>query len=84
MVRAFNRSTDLEHARLNPAAVFATPEQLARTPELTRDEKIELLRRWSYDAGELVVAEDEGMSGGEPALLDRILAAIDQLESQAG
>lgn len=84
MARAFDRSTDLERARLDPSAVFGAPEQVLATPQLTRDEKIEILRRWSYDAGELAVAEEEGMGGGEPALLDRILAALDQLESQAG
>lgn len=84
MARAFDRSTDLERARLDPSAVFGAPEQVVATPQLTREEKIEILRRWSHDAGELAVAEEEGMGGGEPALLDRILVALDQLESQGG
>jgi hypothetical protein len=84
MVRDFDRSSDLERARLNPGAVFVSPEQLVATATLTRAEKIELLRRWAYDAGELAVAEDEGMAGGEPTLQGRILAILEQLESQAG
>lgn len=84
MTRRFDRSADLERARLNPAAVFATPEEILATPNLTRTEKIELLRRWAYDADELAVAEEEGMAGGEPTLQGQILAALDQLEAEAG
>lgn len=84
MTRRFDRSADLERARLNPATVFATPEEILATPNLTRTEKIELLRRWAYDADELAVAEEEGMAGGEPTLQGQILAALDQLEAEAG
>jgi len=84
MVRPFDRSRDLEHALLNPGAVFVSPEQVVQTPQLSRAEKIDILRRWSYDAGELAVAEEEGMAGGEPTLVDRILAALDHLGSTEG
>jgi hypothetical protein len=84
MVQDFDRSSDLERARLDPGSVFTSPEQLAATTTLTRAEKIDLLRRWAYDAGELAVAEDEGMEGGEATLEARVLAVLDQLENQAG
>lgn len=60
-----DKEPDLERARLDPASVFGTPERLIAHEGLSRDEKIELLRRWAYDVSELEVAEEEGMVGGE-------------------
>jgi hypothetical protein len=70
---------DLEKARLDPGSVFADPEALRDHRGLTREQKIELLRRWAYDASELAVAEEEGMAGGEPSQLSRILAVLHAL-----
>jgi hypothetical protein len=68
-----------EHARLDPGSVFTSPEDLRDYGGLTRAQKVELLRRWAYDASELAVAEEEGMTGGEPSLLARILSVLDAL-----
>jgi hypothetical protein len=50
---------------------------------LTREQKIEVLRRWEYDEAERRVAEEEGMpagSGGDGGdLLQRIVRALDAL-----
>lgn len=61
-----------------------TPEELARTDTLTREEKIERLRRWAYDVRERLVASEEGMTrpvedGDEASLLTRILRALGEL-----
>ena len=71
---------DRERARIDPAAVYAAPEEIVAAPDLTRKEKLDLLRRWRYDAIELNVAVDEGMGDESSSLLDRILRAIDGLE----
>jgi hypothetical protein len=70
---------DLVKAMLDPGSVFATPEQLRDYPGLTQQQKIEILRRWAYDASELTVAEEEGMVGGEPSQLARILSTLHAL-----
>ncbi len=70
---------DLAKARLDPGSVFRGPEEVVGSHELAREEKLDLLRRWEYDARELAVAEDEGMGGGEATLLDRIEAALNAL-----
>lgn len=70
---------DLEKARLDPGSVFSNPEELRDHPGLTQEQKIEILRRWAYDASELAVAEEEGMVGGEPSLIGRILSVLDSL-----
>lgn len=70
---------DLEQARLDPGSVFLSPEELRDHARLTQAQKIEILRRWAYDASELAVAEEEGMMGGESSQLARILSVLDDL-----
>lgn len=70
---------DLKKAMLDPGSVFSSPEAVRDHPALTNEQKIEILRRWAYDASELAVAEEEGMVGGEPSELARILFVLDGL-----
>ena len=71
--------TNMEQARLDPGSVFTSPEELGGSPNLSRQEKVDLLKRWADDARELEVAEAEGMAGGETSLLARILTAMNAL-----
>lgn len=70
---------DVERAMEAPASVFATPEEVLEQSELTPAQKIEILRRWQYDAVELDVAVEEGMPGEDDPLLRRIMLALGQL-----
>jgi len=72
---------DREAALRSPGEVFASPEDVLEHAGLSREEKIEILRRWSYDAAELEVAEEEGMGGGEPSLNDRIHRCLHELDA---
>lgn len=72
-------AVNLEQALQDPASVFATPEEVAAHAGLTREQKIEILRLWEYDAAEAEVATEEGMPGGDDDLLRRILLALDAL-----
>jgi hypothetical protein len=67
---------DVDRALLDPTSIFAGPEDVFAANALDRDTKIEILRRWGYDALELEVAEEENMTGGEPDILDRIVRAL--------
>ena len=67
---------DVARALLDPTAVFDEPEQVLRREDLTREQKILILRRWEYDARELEMASDEGMRGETPDILDRVLNAL--------
>ncbi len=67
---------DLKRARLDPMAVFGTPDAVLEHPGLTREEKADILERWRYDACELEVAEEENMGGGEPSMLEPVLKAL--------
>ncbi len=73
-------SINFERARLAPAAVFDSPQSVLRCAELSREEKIDLLLRWAYDAAELAVASEEGMPGGELDSQVQILAALQSLQ----
>jgi hypothetical protein len=41
----------MERALLDPASVFETPEALLLCEALSKQQKIEILRRWEYDPG---------------------------------
>ena len=68
--------SDIERAFAAPASVFATPEEVLAHAELTDAQKIEILRRWQYDAVEVDVAVEEGMPGEDDPLLRRIMLAL--------
>ena len=72
-------SIDMDKAMLDPGSVFSTPEEVVRHTGLTREQKVEILRRWEYDAAEVAVAVEEGMPDGESDLLRRILVALESL-----
>ena len=72
---------DLEKAMLDPTMVFKDPKDVVANVELTRDQKIEILRRWEYDARQLEVAEEEaGMAVRRPDMFDRVIQALHALD----
>ena len=74
---------DVEKALVDPALVFKTPEEVLADSELSREQKIKILRRWEYDVRELQVAEEEGMEGPQPVTLDVVLRALRALGAPA-
>lgn len=70
---------DLDAALLDPGSVFATPEDVLAQPGLSTAQRIEILRRWEYDAAESDVATEEGMPDGDNDLLRRIVLALETL-----
>jgi hypothetical protein len=67
---------DLKKALLDPAGCFNQPDDIVRHPDLARGTKIRLLTEWERGARELAVADDEGMTGGEESMLNRVRRAI--------
>jgi hypothetical protein len=74
---------DVEKALLDPGSVFKTPGHVVANGELSREQKIKILRRWEYDARELQVAAEEGMEGPQPVTLDAVLGALSALGAPA-
>ena len=72
---------DVTKAMLDPTMVFQEPKDVVASNELTRNQKIEILRRWKYDAQQLEVAEDEaGMAVRRPEMFDRVVQALHMLD----
>ena len=77
---AMKNGLDLDAAMLGPGTKFQTPDELMAT-DLPKAIKIELLKRWAYDAKELELAADEGMpSSDRKDLLQEINLALANLE----
>ncbi len=73
---------DMDKAMLDPASVFMEPKDVVTSEELTREQKIEILRRWEYDAHQMEVAEEEaGMALRRPELFDLVIQALHTLGS---
>lgn len=74
----------LAQSLLDPARWFATPEDVLTRGDLTREQKVEILKRWEYDAAEADVATEEGMPGEDGGALQLILMALSRLEEGSG
>ena len=71
----------LKKALLDPSSVYKSPDRVIKDKSLSRKQKIEILRRWEYDAIELQVAEEENMQGQNGKLLDEILNALHEIDA---
>ena len=71
---------DVDKALLDPAAVFKTPQQVIEANDLSRQQKIEALRRWEYDVSEIQVLDDERTAKeSHTVTLDAVLNALRSL-----
>jgi len=69
----------MQRALLEPETVFGSPENVVSADGYSRQEKIEILRQWDYQATEEAVALEEGMPGDDTDLLRRILKALGEI-----
>jgi hypothetical protein len=73
---------DLQQALDDPSSCFAAPADVVGSGELSRAQKIQILRRWEYDARLLEVAQEENMMGGTASRLAEVLDALHALGEQ--
>lgn len=74
---------NLEIAKLDPAREFKHPSDILKDRSLSREEKIDILRRWAYDEREKAVAEEENMqssNANSSNILDEILSCLIELK----
>jgi hypothetical protein len=78
---------DLERALINPAAVFAAPDDVLKHAALTLQDKRAILQRWAWDEYLLQLASDEAMpEGRESSRLEQVKSArlaLDEIEQAA-
>jgi len=70
---------NVQHALDDPASVFSTPADVVQSAQVSRALKIEILRRWEYEARSLEVAQEENMMGGTGSRLAEVLDALHAL-----
>jgi len=61
--------------------MFEQPADILTFPGLSREQRVLLLEQWERDAQNLLVAEGEGMIGGEPNQLSRVRKALQYLQA---
>jgi len=79
-------ATRLDRANLDPASIFAAPQEVVEAKDLSVEDKRSILVKWEADADALLRATDEGMepTPGQrsPAeTLRAVHAALQQLDS---
>lgn len=70
---------NLKQAMDDPSSVFAAPADVVHSEDVSREQKIQILRRWEYEARTLEVAQDENMMGGASSRLTEVLDALHSL-----
>jgi hypothetical protein len=70
---------NFDKALQDPGLTFKRPTEILRSKDLSREQKIKLLRQWEYDVREIQVAEEENMAGPEPVTLSSIHEALSSL-----
>ena len=69
----------LTRALIDPASIFTNPLDVVDA-DLSTKCKIEILKRWEYDAKEMQVADEEGFPSREQGtVLDAVLTALHRL-----
>jgi hypothetical protein len=72
----------------NPASVFATPEALSESSELTAEQKRAVLLQWKDQLQQLQAADDEGMQQNDAAanttddLLGRVTSVLSRIDAE--
>ena len=78
---------DIDRAMSNPASVFATPEALSESSELTAEQKRAVLLQWKDQLQQLEAADDEGMQQNDAAasttddLLGRVTSILSRIDA---
>ena len=78
---------DIDRAMNNPASVFATPETLTESSELTAGQKRAVLLQWKDQLQQLEAADDEGMALNDAAagttddLLGRVTSILSRIDA---
>lgn len=72
---------NFKKALMDPSSFYNHPQDIVKDDDLSRDQKIQLLRRWEYDARDMLVATEEGMEGQDNGTLEAVLKALKALDA---
>lgn len=72
-----------ENNDTDPSITYKKPADLLRADDISKEEKIKLLRDWEYTLRQMQVAEEENMSSGPDASLQDVLDALHELGAES-
>jgi hypothetical protein len=64
----------------DPSRAFKTPQEVVDS-DLSREEKIKILKSWELDARRLLESAEENMAGGEKDRLPEVLRALREMDA---
>jgi hypothetical protein len=67
---------ELKRARLVPSSMFASPEAVVRAADLSRAQKIQILRRWEFDARRPLGGDSIVSLGDDARMLTEVREAL--------
>ena len=70
---------NISKALLDPSSVFKSPHEVLQSHELAREQKVDILQRWYYDACLMETAESENMQGAPSDVVAKIVEALHTL-----
>ena len=70
---------ELKRARLVPSSMFASPDAVVRSADLSRTQKLQILRRWEFDARHTLCADPIPCAGDDAGMLKRVRGALAEL-----
>lgn len=73
-----NNRTEKEKAIDDPTRAFKSPREVVES-DLSREEKVQILKSWELDARRLLESAEENMAGGEKDRLPEVLKALREL-----
>jgi hypothetical protein len=72
---------ELKRARLVPSSMFASPDAVVRSADLSRAQKIQILRRWEFDARRSPGSDPIVSLGADARMLTQVRGALAALEA---
>jgi len=74
---------DLDRMLANPTAAFDEPERVVRHPQLSPEQKREILRRWALEIYRTDCAKTRATAPADFARLDKVIDALIDLDEPA-
>jgi hypothetical protein len=72
----------LEDIKADPSRFYPSPTDVVRDRRFSDPERLAILEAWERDARALAVADEEGMSGGEPSRLKTVVKARMEIQDR--
>jgi len=73
-----------EQAKQDVGRVFTSPVELYNARDLSKEEKVYLLKQWETDLRLLLVASEENMPGTQPGRTAELLQSVLQKQEDLG